>query len=738
MRLFYLLACFVLFQVHLPAQNRQENQAQFQVHISKATKPVQIDGVLDDAAWQTAEPAQNFWIKWPRDNEHAATRTEMRLTYDAHFLYIAASCFDSTRQYIIQNLKRDVGYWDSDGIAVVLDPANKATNGYFFGLTPAGAQTEGLLSTGGEDNFTWDNRWYAEVKHTDEGWTAEFAIPFQIIRFGDGAVSWGINFIRNDASNGQWHTWTKMPLQFEGTDLGFTGQLIWDAPPKREKGNYNFSPYVSTAVSRDLEAKEDYKVKPGLGMDAKIGIGTALNLDLTINPDFSQIEIDEQVVNLTRFDVQLPEKRTFFLESADLFGNFGIGPIRPFFSRRIGLDPEGRQIPILGGVRLTGNINASTRIGLLNMQTAARNGNLSQNFSALTFNRRVLTRSSINGYFLNKQSFKGSEVQKGEFARNAGLEFSFTSNDGKWNYWATTHGSFKPDIKGKNFWGNSGVQYNSRRFDLLVDFLRMGENYYAEQGFEARIENYDVISDSTVRIGYNFIYSEGNLRFMPQNRDQSRLNLTELGFTNFSVRNPNGSLNEQYNALEYRIFFKNTQSIIFTVDHTEAQVPVSFKFDDSELEECPALPASHYQYSTMALSWSTDTRKQLLMETNLLAGGFYNGNQVSASIGLRYRVQPWGNFALRFQYNLLDFPDPYCDLEFFNITPRIEIFINRNLNWTTFVQYNTQADNFNINSRLQWRYRPMSDLYVVFTDNYAVKVWGAKNRAFVIKWNYWL
>jgi hypothetical protein len=167
-------------------------------------------------------------------------------------------------------------------------------------------------------------------------------------------------------------------------------------------------------------------------------------------------------------------------------------------------------------------------------------------------------------------------------------------------------------------------------------------------------------------------------------------------------------------------------------------VPVSFKFDDSELEKCPALPAGHYAYSTMGLNWSTDNRKQLLLETNLIAGGFYNGSQVSASVGLRYRAQPWGNFALRFQYNLLDFPDPFCDLEFFNITPRIEIFFNRNLNWTTFVQYNTQADNFNINSRLQWRYRPMSDLFVVFTDNYAVKIWGAKNRALVIKWNYWL
>jgi hypothetical protein len=150
------------------------------------------------------------------------------------------------------------------------------------------------------------------------------------------------------------------------------------------------------------------------------------------------------------------------------------------------------------------------------------------------------------------------------------------------------------------------------------------------------------------------------------------------------------------------------------------------------------LPAAHYEYSTAGISWGTDNRKQFLVETNMTVGGFYNGKQISASVGMRYRAQPWGNFSLRFQYNSLNFPQPYCDLSFFNITPRVEIFFNRRLNWTTFVQYNTQADNFNINSRLQWRYRPMSDFFVVFTDNYAVKIWGAKNRALVIKWNYWL
>lgn len=721
------------------AQNRTETQTNFQIHIKKAQNALQLDGTLEEPDWQNAEKADHFWLKWPLDNQQAKTQTEIKLSYDAHFLYIAAMCYDSTPNYIVQNLKRDVGYWDSDGIAVVLDPANKATNGYFFGLTPAGAQTEGLISAySDDDNFTWDNRWYGEVKHHVWGWSAEFAIPFQIIRFGDNAREWGINFIRNDASRGQYSTWTKIPLQFNGTDLGFTGKLIWDEAPSRAKGNYNVAPYVSGTASKDYEENTKREVKPGLGLDAKVGVGTAMNLDLTVNPDFSQIEIDEQVVNLTRFDIQLPEKRTFFLENADLFTSFGIPPIRPFFSRRIGLDPDGKKIPILGGARLTGNLNSNTRIGLMNMQTAARNDNAAQNFTAFSFNRRLFGRTALNGIFLNKQEFKGAEIQKGYYARNAGLEFTYTSTDGKWSYWATHHRSYKPGYKDKNWWGNSGVQYSARRFDLLVDVLHMGVNYFAEQGFEARKENYDVVQDTTIRIGYNFIFTNGNFRFFPKAGRFHWLNLSEFGFYNFTVINPNSSLNEESGGVNYNLYLKNTATFQISVDHSTSHVPVPFKFDDKDLNESPALPAGPYAYTTAGMKWSSDSRKPFQVEGNFNGGQFYNGMQWSAALGLRLRAQPWGNFSMKFQYNKLQFPTPFNSVELFNITPRVELFFNRNLNWTTFVQYNTQADNFNINSRLQWRYRPMSDLFVVFTDNYMVKQWGPRNRSFVIKWSYWL
>lgn len=435
-KLYLTVTAILFFVLPVAAQlNRSEHQALYQLHITRTPEPLRVDGILDEPAWQNAETASNFSLKWPRDGGPAPEQTLVQCLYDDKFLYIGITAMDSTPNHVIQSLKRDVSYWDSDGVSVILDPANIAVSGYFFGVNPAGVQTEALLSAGssGDLDTNWDNTWWVETHQYADRWVAEYAIPMRILRFKEGQSTWGINVIRNDLTNGVYSTWAMVPFQFDGTDLGWTGALIWDASPKRAKGNYNLAPYASAGIKKDYENGEDWKVNPhSVGLDAKLGIGSGLNLDVTINPDFSQIEIDEQIVNLSRFNIQLPEKRTFFLENADVFSNFGIPPIRPFFSRRIGLDEDGRPLPILGGLRLTGNLNSDTRIGALNMQTLERGETPGYNYSALSLTRRLFGRSTVSGYFLNRQAFEGKERRFNGFSRNAGFESSFVSTDGKW------------------------------------------------------------------------------------------------------------------------------------------------------------------------------------------------------------------------------------------------------------------------------------------------------------------
>lgn len=737
MRLFY-LPILLLLAHYLPAQTptRQALQDSFSLLVSLTYAPIAVDGDLSEPVWQTAAVATNFYLKWPRDDGYAPAQTEVRCASDDRYVYFAFTCWHRG-PYVLQSLKRDVGYWDSDGCAIVIDPANTANNGYFFGVSPAGVQTEALVASGVEDMDTnWDNTWLVETKtHTDR-WTAEFAIPLRILRFKAGQCTWGVNFIRNDLVNGVYSTWARVPFQFEGTDVGWVGALHWDVAPDRVKGNFNVIPYATAALSKDYEAREAWKLQPGVGLDAKVGVGSGLNLDLTVNPDFSQIEIDEQVVNLTRFDVMLPEKRTFFLENADLFGNFGIPPVRPFFSRRIGLNDDGEPIPILAGARLTGNLDPDTRIGLMTMQTRAKDEAPARNYSALAVRRRVFGRSTVGGYFLDREEFREGEHQRDRYSRNAGAELLYVSSDGQWSSWATWHHSFRSGQKGSDGWGNAGVFYSSRKFTALLDVLKMGENYHADMGFEQRIENYDARLDTTIRIGYNFIFNLLQYRIFPKS-ESGRLNYTEIGAELFQVLNPDGSYNESSNKVGVTWNFRNTSEIQANIYPNWANVPVSFKFDDDTITLCPALEAGRYQFVNADVQWSSDYRKPFLLSVSAGAGEFYSGHQYSARIELAYRIQPVVNFRLAAAYNRLEFPTPYCDVEIFNLTPRIEVFFAKNLWWTTFLQYNTQADNFNINSRLQWRFRPMSDLFVVYTDNYAVQAFGPKNRSLVVKMSYW-
>jgi Domain of unknown function (DUF5916)/Carbohydrate family 9 binding domain-like len=738
--LLFLNCLFIIFHASAQQQSSKSTyQDSFQLRCIRAEAPVQVDGILNDAVWQHADRADQFYTKWPRAGEPALVQTEVKVAHDAKYLYIGATCH-GRGNYIIQSLKRDAQYWDSDGIAVVLDPTNQSQKGYFFGVSQLGVQTEGIFTGDGEDEdiFTWDNKWFSAASggNKDTIWYVEMAIPLAILRFDETNATWGINFIRNDPGNGFWHTWTNIPLNFNGTDLGYAGKLVWPANemPQRSKRNVNISPYISTSANRDYTLPNGGTSDLGLnyGVDAKVGLGTGLNLDLTFKPDFSQVEVDEQVVNLTRFNVALPEKRTFFLENADIFGKFGIPPIRPFFSRRIGLNADGEPQPILFGARLTGALGTKTQIGVLNMQTANTDANDGQNFTALSAHRVIFGRTTVSGYFHNRQNAR----QGADHRRNAGAEFVYMRPDGRWSGWATVHKSFEPQKVSKSAWSNAGFGYFGPRFQSFIDYIAMGRNYRTDLGLENRINNYDAARDTTIRIGYQFIFSETILRF-PSRKANSKLNISELRFESFSVLNPDFTANEQNNTLNYDLRFKNTTSLSFLASRHEAWVPVSFRFDGKDESVCPALPAAYYRYYRSGVSWESDGRKRLNLKTGVETGSFYSGTNTGASLSLSYRVQPYGKLTFAAQYNQLDFPEPYCDIRVVNITPRVEVFFHRNLNLTMFMQYNNQANQWNFNSRVQWRFRPMSDLYVVYTSNAQATSRATEARGLAAKVNWW-
>ncbi|GAC1438018.1 MAG: hypothetical protein NVSMB63_00880 [Sediminibacterium sp.] len=716
--------------------NGETFQQEYQLHITKATGPVKIDGEFTEPDWATAGTANNFWRKFPNDVGRPKRKTEVRVMYDDTFIYFGFTSYDSGKAYI-QSLKRDIGHDGNDGVGIILDPTNQRTNGFFFVVNAYNAQSEDQLpfADNGPPAWSWDNKWYSATKRYADKWTAEIAIPFKSIRYTAGKLLWGLNFVRIDTKTNEYATWTHIPVNFRSMDLGYTGALLWKEPPPQPGSNMVFIPYVTGQLTADQENGVPTKAGLNAGFDGKVALSSSLNLDLTVNPDFSQVEVDQQVTNLSRFSIFFPERRNFFLENSDLFSQYGIPPIRPFYSRTIGLDKDGNKIPILLGARLSGNITKSTRIGLMNIQTG-RKGNYSpENYTAASVSQKVLKRSVIKAYFLNRQNFLPDSAKIKDplnvFGRNAGLEFNYNNLKGTWGAWAAYHHSFKPGISTDNHFIDAGFNYNGRNISFMVDAGTLGTNYYTDMGYVERINNHDAVMDTTIRLGFRQVFNQQSYKLFPT---KGFVATYAFNLANFLVFNPDNSLSERSHEFEYDMQLKNTGFFFLFANANEVNLLFPSSFTDAQ-----PLPRGNYTYQQTGIGYQSDFRKPVSFFVRLAGGGFYNGNYQSVRTTITLRKQPHLNIALQAEYNKLNFPDPYGSNELFLVAPRVELNFTTNLFWTTFVQYNTQRNNFNINSRLQYRFKPMSDFFLVYTDNYFTDpLFRNKNRAIVFKMNYWL
>lgn len=466
------LFIFYVLTIWNTLQAQDLTQVKFRLAAQKAAEnELKIDGHLAENVWQQAEKTTPFWESKPNDKDLAKTQTTAQIAYDSKYLYIAARIEGSN--LVSQTRKRDQSFWESESFAVILDPMNRKSNGFFFGLISNNVQCEDLLSSAlfRDMNFAWDTKWFSATQIQEGFWTLEMAIPLRILPYKEDKLEWGINFVRPDFNNYQITTWTKVPVNFWPIDLGQTGTLLWDTPPPKPAKNIALIPYTTGNTTQDWENQEkDAKISAGL--DARYAITPALNLDLTINPDFSQIEVDAQQTNLGRFNLYFPEKRTFFLENSDIFGDYAIPSfMTPFYSRKIGLDEEGNAIPILFGARLSGNLTPTLRIGAMDMQTGKQDDTPAQNYSAISLNQRILKRSTIKSYFLNRLAQPASTERNLDpmlkYGRNAGVELQYINSSGSLTLNPSYHYSWKEGIQSDNWFYNLQARYRKRNYQIL-------------------------------------------------------------------------------------------------------------------------------------------------------------------------------------------------------------------------------------------------------------------------------
>lgn len=734
---------FLFFSLHIifiiSTFRLSSQEAEKLLHIHRTTEKIIIDGELNENTWTNCERSSSFCQNFPYDTSLAVTKTEAMLSYDDNYLYVAAICYDSLGgKYVIQSLKRDFSYPVSDAFVITIDPFSDMQNGFSFGVNPYGVQREGLVAGGGGQGVTtnWDNKWFSEVKRYKNLWTVEMAIPFKTLRYKPNLSEWRINFSRNDLKRNENSSWVKVPRQFNISSLAFTGKLMWDEPPKKSKRNISIIPYAIGKVSKDYIAKSPEKYEWNAGADAKISLGPSLNLDLTVNPDFSQVEVDRQITNLTRFSLFFPEQRQFFIENSDLFANFGFRQIRPFFSRQIGLN-NGSVIPILGGARLSGKPNKNWRIGVMDMQTAntliGKNRIYSQNYFVAAAQRNVFKRSNIAFIFVNKQQFDTTGYAVNVFNRVAGIDYNLSSANNKWNGKIFFHHSLSAKNNEDAYAHASWLFYNSRNLQFHWNHEYVNKNYNAETGFTPRIFQTNNLTGITQRYTYWRLEPVIHYYFYPKNK---AVNKTGPGLYMDSYFNSKLDNTDRLLQANYEVYFSNSAHIYADYNniYTRLLSPTDVTFSGNK----NLLDSGNYFYENASVRFKSNQRKIFNYSLGCGYGTYFTGEKISYNAELNLRLQPYAIIGIAFSHDEMTMPYQKETINLDLISPRIELCFSRSVFFTTFMQYNSQIKNVNLNCRFQWRFKPMSDLYIVYSDNYVSDNFAEKNRALVIKLVYWL
>lgn len=697
--------------------------------------PITIDGSLDEPVWNETQVATNFWQYFPTDSIQAPYQSEIRFLYTDKTLYVGIKVFSQGDDYIIPSLKRDFRAGGSDNITLMFDTFNDGNNAFLFGSNPLGIRREALVSGGGTDlrGFTtsWDTKWVGETKQYDGYYVCEWAIPMSAFKFREGETRWRFNSYQFDTQDNTRNTWINIPQNQFIFNLAYMGDMVFEKPLGNSKSPISIIPYINAIAGQDREIPEDFtEIK--VGGDARFTIGNSLNLDVTINPDFSQVEVDNAITNLSRFEVGLPERRQFFIENSDLFADFGDPrAANPFFSRRIGIaeDVEGNTIinNIVAGARLSGKLNNNLRVGLLNMQTQKDEINeiSANNNTVIALQHRVFSRSNISAIFVNRQA-TGNEtfVEPGEqYNRLVGLDYNLANEDNSWNGKFYLHKSFSPGVERKDFSGGARIEYNRNNWRATSATLFVNEDFNSDLGF---IPRKDIFRN----------FSKLERLIFPKS---GAINRHIFSLNSFYVWRPelDFTLGDRTLSPQWEAEFKNTASL--AVKPRARFTKLFDTFDPSRSEGLELPEGSEYSYNSIELEYNSDRRKALSYTSNATYGDYFNGEILTLRAGATLRLQPKLIIGFNARYDKINLPAPYSDNDIWLVSPRVEVTFTKNLFWNTLLQYSTLQDNFGINSRLQWRFAPLSDLFLVYNDNYFTDTtFAPRFRSINLKLTYWL
>jgi hypothetical protein len=661
----------------------------------RADDSLQVDGRLDEPAWASAPAIDGLTMVEPRQGDKPSQRTEVRVLASPEALWFGVRCFDEEPAKIVgRTLERDGDLESEDYLLLVLDPFQDGRSGYIFAVNPRGARLDGFVDPGGEDADTaWDAEWEAAAVRDESGWVAEIRIPVRSLGFKRGLSEWGLNVARQVQRLQEIDRWSGARQDLSPFQTSRAG-LLSGLPAFDLGWGLGVRPALVGGFNRPAaDAPADGRLEPSLDVTQRLGSNVLGSL--TINTDFAETEVDARQTNLTRFPLYYPEKRTFFLDGGDIFA-FGAGidgeSLLPFFSRRIGL-VEGREVPILAGIKTTGRIG-QTNVGALAVRTRELEGVApATTMGVLRLRQNVLAESRAGIIATAGDPFGRS----GSWELGADFTYQTSRFRGDKNFSVGVWGlvTERDGLEGDTSAFGLKLDYPNDLWDCRLVYRHIGDGFDPSLGFVPRrgIEDYN-----------------GGCTFAPRPKSgpirQMFFELSPRLTTDLDGRW------ESYGVFVAPLILQlESGDSVFSALQPEGERLVA----PFEIAEGVVIPPGSYEWTRYGLELETASKRLLAVEVEGWFGGFYSGTLTTLGLELAITPSPIVTFFLSAERNDAELAEGRFRQTLFGGKLRLNLSPDLQLN--SFVQYDSEDGSIGSNTRLRWTFHPRGDVFLVYNHN---------------------
>lgn len=663
----------------------------YTIHASFTSQPIKLDGHLSEPVWRQARHISNFTQRELNEGQPASERTQVAVAFDKNNLYIAVWCFDREPDKLIaEKMKRDFDFDSEDNFEIIIDSYHDKRNGYLFVTNPNGARFDALIQNNGDrSNESWNGVWNVKTQINKDGWFAEFGIPFSTLKFSTGSEQlWGINFERNIRRKREQVLWQGWSRDSEIEQVNRAG-LLSGIEGVNNVRLIEFKPFGIAGTEKNESGRLQSQINAG--GDLNYLITPTMKLNITVNTDFAQVESDRMQINLSRFSLYYPEKRDFFLEGRNYF-DFGLGHrTRPFYSRRIGLTDEGRQIPIIAGARLLGKVGGAT-LGTMSIQTAAKDSLPSSNYSVVRWKQDVFKQSTIGLIGVSKH-----EARRQNAVYGADFLYSTSEFLGDKNFYlggALAQSYTSDETHKKGLAHRLFVDFPNDLVDFSAVWNRSDKDFRAESGYQRR-SNYQMIN-ADLRI-------KPRPSFLPW---MQRLNFKPFDF-NYYFDDDSHEMQSLWS--EFRLLGFTTRRGEFFEGNIQ-RLAENLK-EDFEIHDGVTIPKGEYWFTRYELQFSNFSGQRVHYFIFLNWGKFYSGQRTEWAVHDVFRINKHVSFNGGYTQNIILLPQGNFVTN--EISGKLDVALNPDMFGSLFGQWNNDENQFLLNLRFNWIPTPGTNFYFV-------------------------